>query len=191
MSNLSQIVKDLGFSENESKIYLALLELGNTNVSSIANKSGIKRTSCYVILEGLLHKGLVTKTQLKGKAQYLAEPPERLLQLIQERSEIIKSVLPEFKSLYNLSETKPKIRFYEGKKGCITICDDSLKRSTDEILLISNLDNLREIITTEYDENVYLKKIMADHVVYGIIIDSKPIAKMTRMMFELAWQTAK
>ena len=140
MSNLSQIIQNLGFSENESKIYLALIELGVANVSAIAQKSDVKRTSCYVVLEGLVQKGLVNKTQIKGKQQYIAEAPEKLVNLSKQRQEMLNSVMPEFKSLFNLSETKPKIRFYEGRESYISICEDSLERSGDEILFIGNLD---------------------------------------------------
>jgi len=156
MTNLSQIIQKLGFSENESKIYLALLELGAANVSDIAEKSKVKRTSCYVILEELLKKSLITKTKLKGKTQYLAESPERLLKIAQEREEILKTFMPQFQSLYNLSETKPKIKFYEGQAGYISICEDSLERSGNEILFIGNLDNLHEVVTTEWDNRVYI-----------------------------------
>jgi len=156
MSNLSQIVKNLGFSENESKIYLALLELGSANVAAIANKSGIKRTSCYIILESLVQKGLVSKTIIKGKNQYLSEAPDKLLKLSQEREELVKKMLPEFNSLYNLSQTKPRIRFYEGQNGYISICEDSIERSDNEILFIGNLDNLHGVVTTEWDNRVYI-----------------------------------
>ncbi|MFA5021839.1 MAG: helix-turn-helix domain-containing protein [Patescibacteria group bacterium] len=156
MPNLSQIIQNLGFSENESQVYLALLELGSANVAAIANKSQVKRTSCYVILENLTQKGLVSKTVAKGKTQYLAEAPDHLLRLTQERQEILKQTLPEFNSLFNLSQTKPRIRFYEGRTGYISICEDSLQRSGNEILFIGNLDNLHEVVTPEWDNTVYI-----------------------------------
>lgn len=244
MSKLSQIIQNLGFSDNESKIYLALLELGTAHVSQIASKSEVKRTSCYIILEELTKKGLSTKTQVKGKLHYMAEPPERLATLAQERQEHLRAVMPEFKSLFNLSETKPRIRFYEGNEGYVSICEDSLKRSDDEILFISNLDNLRKVITAEYDQKVYIparirdKKnlrmltfkspnmekmrnkdteefrstrflpdkmkfdatmfiygdtisiISSEKELIGLVIDSKPIAAMAKVMFEGTWQMA-
>jgi len=156
MSNLSQIIQNLGFSENEVKIYLALIELGIANVADIADKSGVKRTSCYVILEALSQKGLVIKTQVKSKQQYSAESPERLMSLAEERQKVLGAALPELKSLFNLSETKPRIRFYEGRQGYISICEDSLERSENEILFIGNLDNLHEVVTTEWDNAVYI-----------------------------------
>lgn len=245
MTNLSQIIQNIGFSENESKIYLALLELGNANVASIAEKSKIKRTSCYVILEELSRKGLVVKTQVKGKINYLAQAPDQLLKLAREQESLLEKVMPEFLSLYNLSETKPKIRFYEGRKGYISICEDSLKRSNNEILFIGNLDDLHEVVTTEWDNRVYIPtrvaakkrlriitlesagtknlqkkdeaqlrqikflpqgtKFDASMFIYGdtisiisskkeligLIIDSKPIAQMMKVIFEPIWTVVK
>ena len=51
-------LQDAGLSETEAKIYLAALELGQTSVSRIARKSGIKRTTIYLSLENLMEKGL-------------------------------------------------------------------------------------------------------------------------------------
>ena len=156
MQQLSQIIKNLGFSENEASIYLALMEMGVANVAVIPEKSGVKRTSCYVILEDLVHKGIAHKTRIKGKLHYAAEPPERLLRLAEERRESLKQALPEFKSLFNLLQTKPKVRYYEGKEGYVSICEDSLRNADDEILLMANLDSLYAAITPEYDEKIYV-----------------------------------
>ena len=156
MSHLRQVITNVGFSDNESKIYLALIELGVATVGQIAVKSAVKRTSCYVILEGLMQKGLVTKTQNRGKQQYAAEQPDRLMRLSQERYEQLKVALPELTSLFNRSETKPRIRFYQGREGYIAICEDSIERSGNEILFIGNLDNLHAVVTTEWDNRVYI-----------------------------------
>lgn len=181
MPNLSQIIANLGFSENEAKVYLALLELGNANVAAIATKSQIKRTSCYVILENLSQKGLVSKTMIKGKSQYLPEAPDKLLKLSQDREELVKKMLPEFNSLYNLSQTKPRIRFYEGRPGYISICEDSLQRSSDEILFIGNLDNLHEVVTTEWDNTVYIPtRVRTNKPIRIITLESEPMKNLQK-----------
>jgi len=161
MSNLSQTIQALGLSENESKIYLALIELGVSNIAKISEKSGIKRTSCYIILESMIQKGLINKTVVKGKQQYIAQEPEKLLRLSQEKLESLKNAMPQLKSLFNLSDTKPRIQFYEGRQGYISICDDSIKRSGKEILFIGNLDNLEEVVTYEYDDKIYIPTRMS------------------------------
>ncbi|MBU1164490.1 hypothetical protein KKA15_02930 [Patescibacteria group bacterium] len=161
MSNLSQTIQALGLSENESKIYLALIELGVTNIAKVSQKADVKRTSCYIILETMIQKGIVNKTVVKGKQQYIAQEPEKLLRLSEEKLESLKKSMPVLKSMFNLSETKPRIQYYEGRQGYINICDDSVKRSDKEILFIGNLANLEEVITYDYDNEVYIPARLA------------------------------
>ena len=43
------------------------------------------------------------------------ETPEKIELVLKERPEQIKHILPELKSIYNVSAHKPKARFYEGQ----------------------------------------------------------------------------
>ena len=53
-------LKKLGLTEKEAKLYINALELGSFSVMGIAHKSGIKRPTCYLILDELVKKGLVS-----------------------------------------------------------------------------------------------------------------------------------
>jgi sugar-specific transcriptional regulator TrmB len=78
-------LRHLGLSENEAKVYMAMLELGPSVVVEIARKSGINRPTTYVQIESLKKKGLVS-TQAKGKKQFfIAESPDKLELLIEKQ----------------------------------------------------------------------------------------------------------
>ena len=95
-------------------VYLACLELGKAKVSELARKSGVERTNCYSILDKLISLGLVNAEQGVRK-YFVAETPEKIELVLKERPEQIKHILPELKSIYNVSAHKPKVRFYEGQ----------------------------------------------------------------------------
>jgi len=114
---IKSALQSFGLNQKEVKVYLACLELGQARVSEIAKKSAVERTNCYSILDKLMSLGLVFEIKLKGRRQIAAEPPEKIELLLQDRQQKIKQVLPELKSIYNLSPNKPKIRFYEGADG--------------------------------------------------------------------------
>lgn len=132
--HINQLLRKLGFSDNESKIYLAALEEGQASAQDIAQKAGIKRTTGYSVLSYLVNRGIIAKTKVLGKTKFLAEPPERLLTLIKEIEAGIKQALPELDAIYNKKETKPKITFYEGKSAVQKIYDDTLAEKPTEIL---------------------------------------------------------
>ena len=74
----SSQLRELGLSENEAKVYLAMLELGPATVLEIAAKALMNRPTVYVQIESLKQRGLVS-TQSKGKKQiFIAESPSHL-----------------------------------------------------------------------------------------------------------------
>src|SRR3989344_7628802 len=141
--NANQLLLKLGFSANESKVYLAALQMGISSAQDIAEKAGVKRTTCYSVLSYLVNRGIVGKTKLKRKTKFIAEPPHRLLTLINEIEKGIKDALPELNAIYNKKEVKPKITFYEGNTSIQKVYDDTLIEKPTEIL--------------EYNTNAYFE----------------------------------
>src|SRR3989338_9197985 len=92
---------NLGLTPEESKVYLAILELGGGFVSSIARRANVNRSSCYHTMESLVKKGLVSSYQ-KGKVlHFTAEDPKRFLQMAEEKIERTKNLIPELLSITN------------------------------------------------------------------------------------------
>ena len=54
-----QVLENLGLSEKEAEIYLALLELGTGTVVEVAKKSGVKRPTAYLVLDELKKMGYI------------------------------------------------------------------------------------------------------------------------------------
>src|SRR3989344_2158701 len=106
-------LKGLGLSENEAKVYMAMLELGSATVLEISAKAGVNRLTTYVQIESLKKMGLAS-TQTKGKKQlFIAESPDQLefviereKQAIEQKKEELKTILPELINLFNLSGEK-------------------------------------------------------------------------------------
>lgn len=131
---VENILKKLGFSNNEIQVYLSSLECGLSSAQEIAANAGLKRTTTYSVLSYLVNRGVVARSKIKNKTRFLAEPPERLLNLVNELQENIKKALPQLDAIYNKSETKPKITFYEGESAIQKVYDDTLLEKPKEIL---------------------------------------------------------
>ncbi|PIQ68993.1 MAG: hypothetical protein COV91_01200 [Candidatus Taylorbacteria bacterium CG11_big_fil_rev_8_21_14_0_20_46_11] len=128
------LLKRFGFSENETKVYLAALECGLSSAQDIAKVAGLKRTTAYSVLSYLVDRGVVGKSKVRNKTRFLAEPPERLLSLVGELQASLKQALPELQAIYNKNEIKPKITFYEGKEAIRNVYEDTLRERPTEIL---------------------------------------------------------
>lgn len=128
-SHLSTL-SSIGLSDNESRVYLALLSLGSATVLKIARASGIKRTTVYSVIDSLIHKGLVYK-EVKGfKNFYTSEDPHVLERLLDERRRELKDILPEFSALYNFHEKESSIRYYASLEGIKNIYEQILSKLT-------------------------------------------------------------
>lgn len=162
-------LKKIGLSENEARVYLALLELGSSTAQEISKKAEVKRATTYVQLETLMKLGLVTlfekapeRKNGASKTFFKAEDPEHLAKIVErakkteeERSRAFSEILPDLGKLYQSAGERPRVRFFEGIEGVKTMLSGTFKVKTEakEILGIMDLDSALQIfpkLTEEY-----------------------------------------
>lgn len=117
MNHLVEPLKNLGLSEKEVLVYLALLQLGSATPYQIAKKSGIKRPTAYVIAEDLVKKGLIVHVPGEEKKSYIAKSPESFFEKQEEKLRAVKKILPELQSYQKKSPQKASIMYFEGLEG--------------------------------------------------------------------------
>lgn len=129
-------LQEIGLQEKEAKVYLASLELGQATVQQIAAKADIKRPTTYFIIEGLMSRGLVSSFYQGKKQYFIAENPERLMEMLQRqkqeislREERFKTLLPQLSSINNRHKDKPVVKYYEGKEGIVSMVSEHVKTS--------------------------------------------------------------
>ncbi len=118
-------IEELGLSNKEARVYVASLRIGPSPVQRIADQSGIKRVTTYVILESLVGVGLASLS-VKGKKTYFtAAAPSNLGRLIEKRNQelidqraSLEEVLPV---LNNLEIVAPELPVADLAPG-VTLC---------------------------------------------------------------------
>ncbi|PIR48595.1 hypothetical protein COU80_02695 [Candidatus Peregrinibacteria bacterium CG10_big_fil_rev_8_21_14_0_10_55_24] len=149
---------ELGLSEDEARVYLALLELGGSYVSAVAKKAKVHRVVCYKILDDLTRKGLVSAFTKNGMKHYAVTSPEIIVQKQEERLRKAQDLLPELLSLTNALAYKPKIEYYEGVEGIKNIFEDTLL-AEEEILGYTNLAAIPKVVPQAFIRNFAERKI--------------------------------
>lgn len=153
---LESLLKKIGLTDKEAKVYLATLELGEDSVQNIAKKAKVNRPNTYVILDKLIKMGLASTVERGKKTIYIAENPKELTSILEkEKREIearekeLAESMTQLKALYNRNNNKPTVRFFEGLDGLesldrITYPSDSLgtKRETKNIIPLDILEEL-------------------------------------------------
>jgi sugar-specific transcriptional regulator TrmB len=135
---IKQKLQELGFSEKEVVVYLALLEMGSAIASDIAKKAKLNRSTTYVILESLEKRGLISVTDRRGATLYNSTPPEQLIQYLEGVAKRYsglaseaKKLLPELKFSRRESAPAPRVQLFEGSEGVKTVYEDTLASLED------------------------------------------------------------
>lgn len=145
-----------GLTPKQAKVYLAALQLGTSSVQQIAEKARIERTNAYDAIQALIDRRLLSITTVGKKRLFVAEAPEMLSSVLDEKAAELEAALPELRSLYNASPTKPKIQFYPGAEGCKAVLETLLIESKGgELTAIIPLDNLLKTLGREYVAQVF------------------------------------
>ena len=134
-----RIFRSLGLTENESKVYMTLLDLGTAQAGHITEKSGIHRRNVYDSLSRLMGKGLVSFVTVNNKKMFSPVNPRRFLEIISEKKfelENLKNdfgkIIPELELRTRLQE-KHDVRFFKGVEGLKTVYEDIIRTGRDYV----------------------------------------------------------
>ncbi|MEK7648125.1 MAG: helix-turn-helix domain-containing protein [Patescibacteria group bacterium] len=173
-----QVFEEMGFTEKETKVYLALLAADTATPAQVSATTRLNRTSCYDILTALVRKGLVTKFKKRGKQFFHASDPRSLLSYLEnEKREVqnkiarqeekVREMLPELASLLQLRRPeKPKMEFFEGEKGMREAYEDTLN-AKDVYHAYANFETMHEALPNFFPE-YYARRVKAGILGRGI-----------------------
>jgi sugar-specific transcriptional regulator TrmB len=159
-NHLLTVLTNLGLTEKESKVYLAVIKLGTSIVSDISKSAGINRVTTYDILEKLKQKGIISHFTKKQIKYFSGISPETLLEEYERKTSNLRTAIPKFKALTGEIH-HPRVRYFEGIEGIKAIYTDTLT-SKIEILNYSNSAEIRKKWSNydkEYVEKRAKKKI--------------------------------
>lgn len=131
MPSKEQILKDLGLSDKEVKVYLTLLSTGQVTANTIAERADLNRVTCYDVLKYLIEKGLTSYVIKSGIKYFEAAEPQTLLGDLQEKERKLQTILPELEALKGFLTEKPSVELYEGIAGLKTAVEDILKEGKE------------------------------------------------------------
>lgn len=189
-------LRSLGFSDKESKVYVASLKLGSAPIQKIAKLATVNRATTYVVVQGFMNKGLMSSYTKGKKRLFTPESPDKLSSLIrQDKAEVeakentINEILPTLSGLYDTTQggNRPQVRFYEGKLGLNAVREEILKTKSKESFSMYNLDSLEGVFTAEertsFSKKRIAKKINVHSIYSSSLGDILKDSKVDRTLF--------
>lgn len=146
MEELETRLRALGLEEKEAKIYLTCLQLGKDTAFHIAERSGLKRTTAYFILNNLAERGLVATEKTRKAMLFSPAHPRRLQLRVEHQKKVLDDLLPELSALYNLEPEKPTIQVFEGENGLKQVYEDIIAdlEKKEEVLFYGSVAHLQK-----------------------------------------------
>lgn len=163
----SKLLNEIGFTEGETKVYLALISLGTTKTGPLAAKAGVSSSKVYKILDRLIKKGIVGYIT-KGKVKYFsALEPKRILEYINKKEQElenkrkqVENILPELELQLKKSKNKNQAVIYEGFKAIknfyLNILDELKSGETYYVLGLSYGEDKQG--TREFFQNYHTQR---------------------------------
>ena len=174
-----QELKQAGLTENESKVYLALVDHGPNLAGQISRRTGLHRRTVYDVTEMLIKKGLIGYILKNNRRYFEASNPNRILEILQEKEDLLTPVVNNLLTKYNSKKEKQETNFYKGKEGLKAIFEDQLNYK--EILILGASPQAYDILKYYfkwYDKKRKKKKIKVKIIAYDKKIKNIPLAEI-------------
>lgn len=131
MAEVEKVLERLGFSPNETKVYLVLNDHGSTKAGRIAKLAKIDRSSCYNALKLLLEKGLASYVMIGEVKWFQATGPKRLVEFVKEQEEDVQSIVSILDERHKSGKIEGQVRMFKGIKGIRSIFMDIIRTGKD------------------------------------------------------------
>jgi sugar-specific transcriptional regulator TrmB len=154
---VEELLKKLGLSKLEARVYLFLIKSGATLAGTIAKKEVINRSNCYDVLTRLTEKGLVSFVIKENRKYFQATEPENLLSLLnQERASMeadfdskqkeVEAAISKFKEISQFKNEEQISVVYESMRGIKAMLDDMI-REKKEIVTLGVAGEISQILS--------------------------------------------
>jgi HTH-type transcriptional regulator, sugar sensing transcriptional regulator len=124
----TKILEEIGLTDSEIKVYLALLKLGSSKKGPLVKESKITSSKIYEVVDKLIEKGLASYV-IKNKVKHFnASTPLRIKDYIKEKENELKEkekkfekILPQLEMMQKFAQSETDAEIYKGWKGMQTI----------------------------------------------------------------------
>lgn len=121
---IKEILEEIGLNQSEIKVYLALLDLGESKAGEILKKSGLNSGRIYEVFDSLQKKGFISYIIKSGVKYFSPADPQKIKDYISEKKnqinkeeEDFNSLLPELLGRIKARKEETKIEVFLGLKG--------------------------------------------------------------------------
>ncbi|MFA5986454.1 MAG: helix-turn-helix domain-containing protein [Parcubacteria group bacterium] len=158
MSQIKNILHEMGLTDTEIDIYLVGLSYETISVKELEKTTRINRTTIYHALDTLTQKGLVSKREsgTGAKLLFTMTSPENIkkfldreIKLLQEKKKEVDTIIPLLMDRSKQKEEDFTVSHFEGSEGIKLVVEEALYCRSREWSIIAPKKNF----FSEFDSN--------------------------------------
>jgi sugar-specific transcriptional regulator TrmB len=163
---IKKSLKELGFHENEIKVYVALTQLGEAPAAQIAKKAGLPRTTAISILNKLAEDNYLTQHRYRGVTYYWVESPQAIASSLETKIKVAEDLTALLTDLYRSETHFPHAEVYDTKSGIRNFIEKLLaglpKKTTIYTIDTPSAGNYSKIYSERIGSSMLSKKHARD-----------------------------
>jgi sugar-specific transcriptional regulator TrmB len=167
----------MGCSDNEAKVYLSSLELGEATVVDIASKAGIPRTTCLYSICQLRQRGLISYYVKKRRKYWVAENPQKILLRLEEQKELFRNAMPRLQTMQTTIASCSTLRPFCGEKETRQIFDDIIE-TKHHILSLVAVDTMYDIFGDVFTN--FVSRRFSRHLNDSLLTNRSPFSEQLK-----------
>ncbi len=161
------LFSSMGLTNSEEKVYLALLDLGDSTRGDIVNASKIAGSKVYEVLERLRQKGFIS-IYVKNKVQHFKPlHPNQILNYLESKKQEIsvleekaQDILPMLLAKFSASKEEQEVELITGLKGLEIIFREQYEsmKPKETCYVIGGTKGYKEEALSAFFEKIHLRR---------------------------------
>ncbi|PLW80623.1 hypothetical protein C0585_01745 [Candidatus Woesearchaeota archaeon] len=167
---IEEVLRKIGLTEYETKVYTALLDLGKSTSGEILQKANINTGKIYDILGTLKNKGFISEIIESGVKKFSPSNPKQIFNYlekkkkdIQDQEETFNKIIPDILKKINANKEPQKVEVFYGFNGLKTAHQKEINRYSSKNILrvlgVMGKEKYPKSIYNFYINNLYSKRI--------------------------------
>ncbi|MEJ2053205.1 MAG: helix-turn-helix domain-containing protein [Calditrichaceae bacterium] len=172
MQKIISLMQSIGFSQYESRVYIALLKNANVTGYELAKLSGVPASKIYPILNRLIDKEIIQVIDTDPK-KYIPQPPDEILSRMRSDYSAAFDILDEqLEQIYSVEEGSDNhIWNVSGREVIIRKVKDFINESSEKLYLSvwdEELDEISDVVISAKERGVQITIVHFGNKLLGI-----------------------
>jgi len=154
----------LGFNKNEAKVYLCLLQYGESDAKQLIKETGFHKNIVYDNLNKLIEKGIVSYIQEETRRIFVAQPFDAVLELLNKKQKkldqeyaLAEKLTKEINQIVKKSPVEQEATMFRGISGIKQVFKEIFKEKKEYIGFGGSKESV-EIMGEAYWHNFHAKQ---------------------------------